>query len=275
MHARRRNIVSKEKSETLLIRCSMSDVVYLLLALLLLSSNIGIVNALTVHREPNGIIIPENGSLYETVTSQEYLNKYEYHFDLGALDGIKKKGPILVKLMIKDKIDGKWVEVCAGDIYYPNSQRWFNTTANLTELIKNRFDNNSVLGKLEYKLISPTIERPIFSNYGPEIIANFRNETFERLENGKYNYSVYVNSLIPNLKVYLKIKRFESDAWETKKLYRNYDFEIGKWKKLTWQDQPFFYKVIFIPEYPPKKTDTKHKAYIPRFASNNPELACN
>ncbi len=212
------------------------------------------------------IVGPENGSLYAVNYNEVCENIFKYNIELGNNKDIQQKGPIVVNLWVKNAELNKWIKMSENELYYPH-QKWFNTTLDLTNLATNLSENESILRKLNYRVLSPSINSVIFEGSGPDIWANFRNERFEQ-KNNKYNYSVRITSSKSNLRVYLLTRNTSDDSWVLPNLldYRVYN-STKKWTTLFWKDKPHYDEVKFIPSF-----DLKHENYSIISKTKGPEL---
>jgi hypothetical protein len=202
-------------------------------------------SALTVPPSPKSLIEPMKGPLYTGIDLEDDQNLYNYSIELGVLAALQKERPFIIKLMISDPLNNKWIEVARGR-YYPKSEKWFNITADLSTLAREASGGKKILEKLEYKLVSTSDNRTIFAGFGPEIVVNFRNESWQRSENGSYNYSVSLCSSISNLAIDILYKNSDRVAWRSYNRSKTYN-SSKNWKLIVWTGAPYLYKIKFNP----------------------------
>lgn len=220
---------------------------YLLSVLILFLFFLGTSVGLTIPPTPDSLVKPEIGSLYKADELIDNQNIFQYNLEISVIKNLGKKGPILLILMIKNPFNGNW-EIASEKLFYPNCQKWFNVTVDLSNITKGLSENYSILKRIDYKLIAPSLRDPLFTGSGPDIKANFRNESYEQRGKNIFRYSVEVNSSIPNLKIFLKTKKSENASWIVQPNSKSYNSRM-KWERLVWENQTYFSNIKFIPEY--------------------------
>ncbi len=209
----------------------------------------------TVYQGPNlvkesitGRVSPSNGSLgsWDAGFHQtgERLVRTPYVYTV-EIDSVESSEPVVVKLEVHDPVRKTWVE--AGK---PQSYNLSEFSLNLT--IDELPFAEPFLGESKFRFVSGSRFLDGEDGFnGPNIVANFRNKTWNvTYDNARgeyvYTYGVEVRSSLSTLSVDL-VSTMDRTAWTLAKDPKVYVSDAAEWKRLEWEGYPYRLEVDFVP----------------------------
>jgi hypothetical protein len=183
----------------------------------------------------SAIVMPYNGSLYITDPLSEISSVYSYNYKAKVIDSLSDK-PLVVGLDILDPVANFWIG--SGSQNYEPGQSWLNFSVNFARLSF----QEPFLGTTRYRIVSDG--RVLNESNGPNIVANFRNESLERRSDGNYIYRVEVRSSISPMPVYILYTN-DGKSWHRSINRQQYDGN-GEWQELEWMKEPHYQKLEFV-----------------------------
>lgn len=185
-------------------------------------------------------VTPHTGALYSTAVQFNDLDVYCYTYTFNFLEFDETDLPSSIWLQIYNS-SNMW-SVPGIEINNSNKSRMISRKVDLAKEL------GVYLGDVRYRVVSNK-EDPqnseLYNSTGPKIVANFRDETWTKGNEGLYNYIVSVRSSIYPLDIYLYYPKLSGKEWVYYYEYQTYRDENEGWSTISWIDAPFFKKLEF------------------------------
>ncbi len=209
----------------------------------------------TIYQGPNlvkesilGRVSPRNGSLGAWDASfhspAESLVRTPYVYSM-EMDSVESTEPMVVKLEVYDPTRKTWIE--AGK---PQSYNFTEGALNFT--IDQLPFTEPFLGESKFRFLSGSRFLDGEDGFnGPNVVANFRNKTWNVTYDKArgdyvYTYGVEVRSSLSRLSVDL-VYTMDRTAWTLAKDPKVYASDAAEWKRLEWVGYPYRLEVDFMP----------------------------
>ncbi len=209
----------------------------------------------TIYQGPNlvkesilGRVSPRNGSLgawdarFHSPAESLVRTPYVYSMEM---DSVESTEPMVVKLEVYDPTRKTWIE--AGK---PQSYNFTEGTLNFT--IDQLPFTEPFLGESKFRFLSGSRFLDGEDGFnGPNVVANFRNKTWNVTYDKArgdyvYTYGVEVRSSLSRLSVDL-VYTMDRTAWTLAKDPKVYASDAAEWKRLEWVGYPYRLEVDFMP----------------------------
>ncbi len=167
---------------------------------------------------------------------------YVYSMEMDSVESIE---PMMVELEVYDPVRKTWIE--AGK---PQSYNFTERSLNFT--IDELPFAEPFLGESKYRFLSGGRFLGGEDGFsGPEILANFRNKTWnvtydKARDEYVYTYGVEVRSSLSSLSVDL-VYTMDRTVWTLAKDPKVYASDAAEWKRLEWVGYPYRLEVDFVP----------------------------
>jgi len=209
----------------------------------------------TIYQGPNlvkesilGRVSPSNGALGSWDASfhpsGERLVRTPYVYSM-EMDSVESTEPMVVKLEVYDPTRKTWIE--AGK---PQSYNFTEGTLNFT--IDQLPFTEPFLGESKFRFLSGSRFLDGEDGFrGPNVVANFRNETWNVTYDKArgdyvYTYGVEVRSSLSSLSVDL-VYTMDRNFWTLSNDPQVYASDSAEWKRLEWEGYPYHVSVKFVP----------------------------